>query len=344
MLQCNQIVKLFQCSDFPGFASPVSQVNMLYNLSDRTQLELTGKDRAKFLHGFCTNDIKALAPGRGCEAFVCNIQGKTLGHIFVFCTDESLWLDSVPGQEDDLFQHLDRYLINEDVQIHRRTADRGDLYLAHSEWPTGLELSNCERLDGLRTAPVLSHVSVSYQGEPLQIRVVDWLGERGWLVSAPWAGLEVIAHELASAAGKKEGDFSAGEEWESRRIAAGFPLFGVDFTSDNLAQEVNRTERCISFHKGCYLGQEPIARIDSLGHVNRVCRRLTISASSRPAVGSVICDPMTKSQAGHLTSVSSRGNLPETWAALGIVKTKFARPGVNLDVVSEFAPGSATVV
>ena len=66
---------------------------MLFDLGERTQLELTGGQRAKFLNGFCTNDVAGLSPGQGCEAFICNIQGKVLGHVAVFCTETSLWID-----------------------------------------------------------------------------------------------------------------------------------------------------------------------------------------------------------------------------------------------------------
>ena len=81
-----------------GQSSSKPQIDMLLDLSDRTQLEITGSDRAKFLHGFCTNDIKKLLSGQGCEAFVCNVHGKVLGHIFVYCAESSLWIDTVPGQ------------------------------------------------------------------------------------------------------------------------------------------------------------------------------------------------------------------------------------------------------
>lgn len=278
---------------------------MIFDLSDRTQLELTGKDRAKFLHGFCTNDIKSLTPGRGCEAFVCNIQGKVLGHIFVFCTETSLWIDSVPGQEDALFNHLDRYLINEDVQIYRRTAEREDFYLQ----------APAENL--------LERLGLS-ESENL-VRRVDWLGDGDWLISIPRT-TSSFACRFADA----EFLLTDAPVWNALRIESGFPLYGIDITNDNLAQEVNRTARCISFTKGCYLGQEPIARIDALGHVNRELHRLEAAGEDVPAAGTALLDPNSNTQVGVITSAAKSANTPGKIVALGYLKTKFCTPGTNV--------------
>ncbi len=85
------------------------------------------------------------------------------------------------------------------------------------------------------------------------------------------------------------------------RIQAGFPLYGIDITEDNLAQEVARTEKAINFKKGCYLGQEPIARIDALGHVNRELRTIKLSNALVPTPGGPVMDAENKT-IGHVTS------------------------------------------
>lgn len=293
---------------------------MIFNLSDRTQLELTGDHRVKFLHGFCTNDIKKLTPGDGCEAFACNIQGKVLGHIFVFCTEKSLWIDSVPGQEDALFNHLDRYLINEDVQIHRRSASCRMLYLHQEPWPEELAAAATDAARSLADRPVLSHATFQAGDEKYELCKVDWLGEPGWLLSSPQ--LKIEDYSVAPA-----------ELWNALRIAAGFPIYGVDITADNLAQEVNRTARCISFTKGCYLGQEPVARIDALGHVNRELHRLEISEGEIPAAGTPLNDPEAGAQIGVITSAAE-------CVALGYLRTKYCAPGTQVAATN----ATATVI
>ena len=67
----------------------------VFDVSDRVQIEIAGRDRQTFLHNFCSNDIKKLQPDQGCEAFVTNIKGKVVGHIFVFAETEALWLESI---------------------------------------------------------------------------------------------------------------------------------------------------------------------------------------------------------------------------------------------------------
>ena len=81
------------------YASLTDGVGMV-DLTDRTQLELTGDDRATFLQNFTTNDIRGLQPGHGCEAFILDARGHILGHVFVFCTPHSLVLDTVPAQAE----------------------------------------------------------------------------------------------------------------------------------------------------------------------------------------------------------------------------------------------------
>ncbi|MBC7821917.1 MAG: hypothetical protein IAG10_33945, partial [Planctomycetaceae bacterium] len=100
----------------------------LFEIQGRTQIEITGRDRVKFLHSFCTNDIKKLQPGQGCEAFVTNVNGKVLGHIFVFAERESLWLES--GAAAALLPHFDKYVITDDVRFVDRSAEFAELLLA----------------------------------------------------------------------------------------------------------------------------------------------------------------------------------------------------------------------
>ena len=137
----------------------------LFDVSDRVQIELTGSDRAKFLHNFCSNEVKKLEPGQGCEAFVTNIKGKTVGHIFVFAEADALWIESVAGSAATLMSHLDRFLIREDVQLHDRSAEFSELLLVGerstellAKWLPGLaELPTCgHRAHGSDSLPIRS--------------------------------------------------------------------------------------------------------------------------------------------------------------------------------------------
>ena len=293
---------------------------LVFDVSDRTQIQLTGADRAKFLHGFCTNDIKRLQPGQGSEGFLTNIKGKVVGHVFVFATEASLWLDTVAGQGGAIISHLDRYLIREDVQFVSHS-DRGELFI------TGPHAAQLLMLDeGL---PPSGHVARESFGLPFDIRRVDLFGQPGFLISLPRAGVETVKLSLL-AVGCVAG---SSELFESLRIAAGFPLYGIDITDENLAQEVARTPQCISFTKGCYLGQEPIARLDAMGHTNRELRRLRFAPGAQPTPGTKLLAAETDDEVGVLTSVAPLKTVVGETLALGYLKTKFGKPDTPVRAV-----------
>ena len=308
--------------------SASSPPTWMFDVSDRVQIELTGADRAKFLHNFCTNDIKKLQPGQGCEAFVTNIKGKIVGHIFVFAEADALWLESVPGSAATLIPHLDRFLIREDVQLRERSAEFAE-FLIVGERSTELL---AKWLPGLAEFPLYGHLANSSNELPIRsARRVDWLGSPTWLLSVPVADRDRVQQALMQA-GCAIGDSN---QFHQRRIAAGFPLFGTDITEDNLAQEVGRTALAISFTKGCYLGQEPIARIDAMGHVNRILCRLKLTSGPAPTRGTEVFDkppPNGKSIGAITSSVSGAETL-----CLAYVRSAFAKPDTAVVVGSAAA-------
>lgn len=295
----------------------------------RTQIEVTGRDRVKFLHSFCTNDIKKLQPGQGCEAFVTNVNGKVLGHIFVFAERDSLWLDSVGGAASAaLLTHFDKYIITEDVGFTIRSAEFAEVLLAGSP---STEL--LERLGlSVGSLPRYGHLTRGSDALPLRsLRRVDWLGSPTWLLSIPVAQRDEVRGALTQA-GVREADHG---ELHARRVAAGFPIYGIDISEDNLAQEVGRTELAISFTKGCYLGQEPIARIDAMGHVNRQLCRVELSSGPLPDPGTPILDKPAPDgkPIGTITSSTWKWQRADDKPlALAYLRSVFAKPGSQVFV------------
>ncbi|MCU0961997.1 MAG: hypothetical protein MUF48_18035 [Pirellulaceae bacterium] len=295
----------------------------VFDVSDRRQLEFTGRDRQSFLHGFCTNDVKRLPPGSGCEAFVTNVKGRILAHVLVFVEDAAIWLDAGPGADDAaLVQHFDRYVLREDVQIHSRTADVGVLLLAGPA--SGRLLATaCPAAPALEP---LQHAHGTWGDVRFAARRVDILGTRGYLLATQHAFLHALWDDLASAGAHPAG----AEVFHAQRIAAGFPLCGIDVSVDNLAQEAARTAQAVSFTKGCYLGQEPIARIDALGHVNRVLCRLHVASGTPPAPG----DDVEDLQGQRVGSITSAARVPgtDTSVALGMLRSMHTRDGTPVVV------------
>lgn len=290
---------------------------VVIDLPGRTQLELTGQDRASFLHNFCTNHIKGLAVGQGCEAFITSIKGRILGHVLVFAGPERLLVETVPGQGADLVAHLDKYIITEDVQLADKSGEWGQLYLSGAQSETVLQVA-------------LSLTSLPSGRNPAQINVGDGVLRKfsfgsapGWSLVGPRAWV-AQCRSLLLASGATTG---TEQQFEQLRIEAGFPHYGVDLSEANLAQEANRTARAISFQKGCYLGQEPIARIDALGHVNRaLCGVITTGPASIPAGAEVFTAADATEPAGQLTSAAVWPITGQT-VGLGMLRRELAVDG-----------------
>ena len=254
----------------------VNNSTALLVLPQRTLLEFTGRDRATFLHNFTTNDIKALTPGQGCEAFAANIKGRIIAHLWIFVTENAIRVDAAPGMGPALLKHFDKYIITEDVQIADRSESRQSGLLVG---PTAAELiAACGG-----ATPAKSMGSYTCTG-PLEISRVDW--------TVPDCFLVTCAKDAADAVWKSfqvAGAVRADERWEALRIAHGYPQDGVDLSGEMLVHEANRTPQTVSFRKGCYLGQEPIARLDALGHANRLLQTLELTGE-RPQPGTIVQD------------------------------------------------------
>ncbi len=126
------------------------------------------------------------------------------------------------------------------------------------------------------------------------------------------------------------------------RIQAAFPLFGIDITQDNLAQEAGRTQQAISFTKGCYLGQEPIARIDALGHINKIVACLQVETTD-PMASPAEVHSIEGSRIGQITSAVP---LPGTdhSLAMATIRTSHAAPGTPLQVAHTSGTYHATTL
>lgn len=259
--------------DYVALTSGVGQVD----LSARQQVELRGEDRAKFLHNFCTNEIKKLAPGDGCEAMVLDVKGHVLGHGFVFSGPDSLVFDTAPDQGAKIAGHLDRYLIREKVEIIDRSAEWGEILVAGPQSPTVLQNLTSHSLP----EKLLSSSKVQLGGAEVCLRRVDWTGAISFLVNCRKSDLTGVAEQLRSA-GAKDCEFAA---FEAARIETGLPIYGLDIGEKNLPQELDRNDRAINFNKGCYLGQETVARIDALGHVNRTLVGVRFDGQDLPGPG-----------------------------------------------------------
>ncbi len=299
------------------------------DVSDRSQIELTGDDRVKFLQSFTTNDVAKLSVGQGRETFLLDAKGHVIGHGFVFCTPHSLVLDTAAGHAEKLVKHLDRYLIRERVEIHDRSEVWGELLLAGADADQLLH----ELTGNQVPKQSLEHVQTQIAWQAVWVRRVAIAGPESFLVAGPSEAIDAVSIGLAAEGANRCGI----EAFEAVRIEAGFPLFGRDISDKNLPQEVGRDKQAISFTKGCYLGQETVARIDALGHVNKRLVCLRFLSKALPRVGTALISG--DQSVGELTSVANSPQL-DSPIALGYVRRGKEEIGARLQ--SDF--GDAEVI
>ncbi len=282
-------------------------------------VRMGGQERTQFLHNLCTNEVKALGPGQGCEAFLTDPKGHLVAQVFVLVGQEQLELVAVPGSESAIVEHLEYYHIVEDVHIEAVSSGRALFVLAG---PGLAEKWASWKLSWQSNRP-WSHL-VPEAFPRWQVALIDWLAVPGALALGP----EEEAGRFWTFC-LEQGATAVG--WaclDPARIAQGVPWFGQDITSEHLPQETARTKQAVSFTKGCYVGQETVARLESRGHVNRQLRLLRWNGLGEvPPVGTPL-----EYQGRQVGRVSSAAWHPgwEVPVGLALVRREVFAPGTQL--------------
>jgi folate-binding protein YgfZ len=308
---------------------------------ERLVLTIQGPDRHKFLHNLTTNDIKALAVGHGCEAFVTSPRGKILAFVTVLASPDALTLRTDSPIADALLAHLGKYGVFDDVSWDDpgTPADLAELHVAGPRAHELLTTLLPVELE-LPSTP-LEHREAALSGGPARIIREDLTARPGWTILAPAPVLEALATRLDAAAPSHDAGPLDAPAFDALRIEGGTPRSGIDATEDNLPQELDRDTRAISLTKGCYLGQETVARLDAMGHVNRLFRGLSLDSARIPPARTPLLAPDGK-PAGHITS-AARGPGRNHAIGLGYVRVAHAAPGQTLHFEADGSRGSAIV-
>ncbi len=231
----------------------------LVDRSERGKLALTGAEAKAFLHGQVTNDIEGLEPGRGCYAAFLTHKGKMLGDLRVLDVGDELLLDTERVALQELFNMIRRFKLGREVELHKRTLETALLSLVG---PDARRVAGAEDL-------VEEHAN--RRAEIAGVTVVLAATDVGVDVFVPAESKELVAAELGVPA--------VGEEAaEVLRVETGRPRYGIDLDESVIPQEADLNERAVSFTKGCYVGQETVARLHYRGKPNRHLRGLRLSA------------------------------------------------------------------
>jgi tRNA-modifying protein YgfZ len=289
----------------------------LLDRSERGKLALTGEDALEFLNGQVTNELIALHPGEGRYAAFLTHKGKMLGDLRILAVGgdpagapAELLLDTERVALQALFDMIRHFKVGFDVDLHKRTLERGLLSLIG---PHAARVAAAEQLREQE------HANAS-----VQVGAVCALAVRtdvGVDLICEAADLQELTAVLSERGAEPVSEAAA----ECLRIERGRPRFGVDLDETVIPQEAGLNERAVSFAKGCYVGQETVARLHYRGKPNRHLRGLRLSAPASP--GEEL--RLGERRVGQLGSTTVSPRLGPI--ALALIRRE-AEPGASLGV------------
>jgi folate-binding protein YgfZ len=286
----------------------------LVDLTARGRIRVTGEDAARLLHAMTTNHVQGMQPGEGLYVFFLNAQGKILADANLFRFADHFLIDTEPETRQKVFQHLDQYIIADDVSLEDISESTSCISL---EGPRAL--ARAKDLGIPEPAKDLAHV----QWDDHTIAALSVTGEPGLRIFGPvfqLAGIEIATVDDAEAA----------------RIMHYRPRYGDEIDERSLPQETQQM-RAVHLSKGCYLGQEIVERIRSRGHVNRVLMGFHGESADAPPPGSVVT-AMGKEAGEVASSVSVDGK----FYGLGYIRAAIAKPGEIVGIEGRPAQLTAT--
>lgn len=338
----------------------------LMDLPQRGLVEVTGGDRLDFLHRILTHDMRSLRPGQGRRAFLLNQKGRITADTIVLHDSDRTYLEVDVFQAPLLAAQLGQYLFAEDVQLRDVTdqyvhlALHGPAGAAVLAEMTGEPLANLDTLDHRRIV-LGDHACLVFR--------CDDAGALGLHLWVP--GQEAVAVYQNLLATIRRGDKVPSRNrqigwsaYNTARIEAGTPIFRIDFGPDSLPHETGVLSQAVSFTKGCYLGQEIVARMENLGHPKQVLVGLKFSDDRLPLAGTQVLEPVGRDKGqddsadqtkpgqavstsgsviGAVTSSCVSPMLGGNAAAFAMIRWGMHEPGTTVIVPAEGQMVSATV-
>jgi folate-binding protein YgfZ len=292
----------------------------LFDRSSLGKVSVTGRDRLAFLQGMLTNDVKALAPGQGAPAAFLDAHGKVTVLLVVYAAQDRVLIELPAQMTAKTLETLDHFLISEKAEFE--AVDEA-FAIVSLQGPGARAL-----LEGLAGATLdlapYAHVEVTVGGVP--VRVINRAegpapGFHCWTQAAG-------AESLRSAAIAAGAVVAGPATLEILRIEAGQPWYPQDVDQSVILPET-RLEALVSYTKGCYIGQETVARVKYRGHVNRALSGLVVEGDRVPEVGARVV--VEGAEVGKVTSAARSIALGRP-IALGYVRREHFEPGTAVTI------------
>jgi aminomethyltransferase len=292
------------------------------DLSGLGKLQVTGRDRVSYLNSMLSNDIRNLRTGGGCYAVLLTHQGRMESDLHVYAFETELWIECPFGSKERVLATLNKYIVSSDVTIEDRTENLGVLSLQGSASQAKMEFLLGASLAAM--APLEHRRLGKEQGISFAVHR-DRTGCDGFDIWLPQEEVPALWSRLVNSEQIRPIGQTA-LNW--LRTEAGIPWFGVDMDTQNLPMEFGLNS-AISLTKGCYRGQEIMARVTHRGQLNRCLGGVAVNHNELPNPGAEIQSEGTK--VGKVTSAAFSPHLGCP-LALAILKTDYLHAGARVDV------------
>jgi folate-binding protein YgfZ len=291
----------------------------LSDISHLGLLQVTGKDRLSFLNGLLTNELLKLGSGKGARSALLNTKARVLADLYIYARDEDLLIDTGDALGFDVKEILDRYIITEDVQVKDVASQLVHLTLQGREATDQMN----PLLGSAADLKPLQHKTIG----PTTIISRDRTGQSGYDMIIPNEEAEAVWQGLLL-----KGVTPVGQDaLEILRLEAGYPRYGIDVDENIIVLEAGYRD-AISFTKGCYMGQEVVARATHIGRVNKNLVQFRSETEHAPLPKSKFS--LDGKEAGYVTSSSFSPGLKAV-VGLGYAQRDFAKEGNKLNIESD---------
>lgn len=260
---------------------------LLVDRSDRVRIRFGGPRAAELVTGLVTNDVLSLTPGRGQYAAALTPKGKIAADVRIFADEEGLLTDASARASAGWRDIITRY-VNPRIAPYRDiSAETRDIGVFGPKSRRFVSAATGVAENVLAALDPYAHVKSEVNGGHVMIVRVAEIDAEGYEIIAP-SGSELALRQALLSSGAIPGSSNA---WDIARIEAGRPEWGIDMNDSTIPQEANfDTLEAISYTKGCYTGQETVARVHFRGHVNRFLRRLHFVSAAIPPTNAELID------------------------------------------------------
>lgn len=308
----------------------------LFERHDASKIELAGSEARMFLHNLCTQDVKNLAEGAGAEVFLTTAKAKIVAHGAIshvrWQGRNVLWLDADAGQAERIYQHLNHFLISEQVELADRTREVAMLRLVGPAAATMLGAI----LGGPLPALAPWHNTLRFlDGSEVVVRYQCALNLPGYDCLCPPEFAARLHKRLLSAGAVA----ASAPTHEILRVEAGWPIYGLDMDESRFVVEVGRIAQAICYTKGCFLGQEPIVMARDRGQVNRMLMGLLCGPGPALPAGTKLFQ-----REAEVGQVTSSVDSPRLGQAIALAYVRRGSQDLGTKVTLESATGARMAV